>query len=89
MIGGSDMDTTMKQIIPRQKTEKDVYAYIIGYYKSEGYMPTLREIANYLGRMRDRKYSTEWIRLVLRGLEQKGLIKVEKTKLRGITLIKK
>lgn len=73
-------------MIPIQKTSKEVYAYIFGYYQIEGYMPTLQEIADHFALLRGRKYTAQWAHIVIKYLEKQGKVKVDKKKSRGIEL---
>ena len=69
------------QRLPIQKVVQDVWAYILGYYQDNGYMPTLEEI----GREFDK--TKQWADLCLAELEKQGKIKVIPNKHRGIQLI--
>ncbi|MCH7541555.1 hypothetical protein IH981_02125 [Patescibacteria group bacterium] len=66
--------------IPISKVALDVWAYILGYYTDNGYMPTLSEIATNFNR------TSEWARLCLKELEKQGKIKITPRKHRGILL---
>ena len=67
-------------------TAKEAYAFLLAYEQDHGYMPTRREIAEYFGKIRGYRYSGMWARYVLDVLERQNLIKIERYKLRGITI---
>ena len=71
--------------LPLSKVAEDVWAYILGYYTDNGYMPTLGEIAGNFTKDGN-TYSKEWARLCLKELQKQGRIKITPRKHRGITL---
>lgn len=71
--------------LPISKVAEDVWAYILGYYQDEGYMPTLGEIADNAGKD-GITYSKEWARLCLKELQKQGRIEIDPGKHRGIKL---
>ncbi len=70
---------------PISKVAEGVWAYILGYYTDNGYMPTLGEIADNFSK-NGSTYSKEWARLCLKELQKQGRIKITPGKQRGITL---
>ena len=72
--------------IPFSKVALDVYAYILGYYTDNGYMPTCPEIATKFSTP-EHSYTKEWARFVLKELARQKKIKINKYKHRGIQLI--
>ena len=72
---------TTRGRIPIQATaENNVYPYIVDYYNKYGYMPTLEEIGG------EFEKTKQWARSCLQHLEEKGKIRIIKSKLRGIEL---
>ena len=70
-----------------KKRERQLWAYLLGYYVDWDFMPTLKEISeNAFGGV---KLTREGARYILKGLETDGRIKIIKRKRRGIELITK
>ncbi len=66
------------------KTNKmKVWAYLLGYYNDNEFMPTLQEISD---NAIDRKLSRQGAKYILLQLEKDGKIKLEPSKIRGISL---
>ena len=68
-----------------KKRKMQLWAYLLGYYVSWDYMPTLQEIAdNAFGAV---QLTKEGSRYLLKALEKEGKIKINPRKRRGIELI--
>ena len=71
---------------PIERTAKEMWVYLLGYFTDNEFMPTLKEIADHFS-TEGRHYTTEWARYVLAVLVRQKRIKIVKYKNRGIRLI--
>jgi len=68
---------------PLQGRAQEVWAYLLGYFEDNNFMPTLQEIGDRFGKSR------QWADQVVAELERQGHIKTDPRKLRGITIAPK
>lgn len=71
---------------PISKVAEGVWTYVLGYYKDNGYMPTIKEIGDHAGEDGVIR-SKEWARLCLLELQKQGRLEVTPGKHRGIKLM--